>query len=117
MHPFRTRPEMSTAPTLLHIISPEDWQNALKEGCYAPPGLEREGFIHLCTPEQLSFVLRLHYPDQDGLLLLSLSADDLSALLRWEVSEPDQPPFPHLYGALRTDHVLSIRPVTPQDRV
>ncbi|WP_081368994.1 DUF952 domain-containing protein [Granulibacter bethesdensis] len=108
---------MSTSPTLLHIISPEDWQNALKSGYYAPPGLEREGFIHLCTPEQLSFVLRLHYSEQDGLLLLVLSADGLSAPLRWEVSEPDQPPFPHLYGAIRTDQVLSIRPVTPEDRV
>ena len=62
-------------------------------------------FLHCCTEAQLPFVLARHFGVQagagrTGLLVLRFDPAAVEGRIEWERSEPDQEPFPHLFGAL-----------------
>ncbi len=58
-------------------------------------------FLHCCTEAQLAFVLARHFPGKTGLIVLRFDpAAVVDGHIRWERSEPDMDPFPHLYGPL-----------------
>lgn len=57
-------------------------------------------FLHCCTQAQLGFVLARHFAGHSGLMVLRFGPGAVVGRLVWERSEPDQDPFPHLYGAL-----------------
>ena len=57
-------------------------------------------FLHCCTEAQLAFVLARHFAGRIGLLVLRFAPASVEGRIVWEQSEPDQDPFPHLYGAL-----------------
>jgi uncharacterized protein (DUF952 family) len=91
---------------LLHVTTEAEWAAAQRQGRIAcPPG----GFIHLCTAEQLEFVLGRHFAGRTSLLALRLDPAGLD--VRWETSEPGMDDFPHLYGALPTGSVRAADPV------
>lgn len=98
-------------PILYHIAPAQAWAAAIATGEYRTPDLPQTGFIHLCLPSQLDFVLHKFFPTRAGFLLLHIDPAKLSAPLKYEHSEPDQPPFPHLYGPLNTDAVLGVKPL------
>ena len=97
---------------LLHVTSAEAWAEAQRAGVHAPPMLAQDGFLHLCTPAQLRYVLDRHFAGRSGLVLLHIDPANLGDL-RWENSEPGRDPFPHLYGPLPVATVLRVEPVQP----
>ncbi len=97
---------------LHHVVSGADWDVACKTGQHSPPALQRDGFLHCCTSEQLKFVLARHFAGVADVLVLTFETDEVPARLTWVKSEPDQAPFPHLYGAIPRG---SIRRATPPD--
>ncbi|WP_158745896.1 DUF952 domain-containing protein [Acidisphaera sp. L21] len=82
-----------TRHTLCHVTTPQ---------AVAAAGDRLTGypFLHCCTDAQLAFVLERHFPGRTGLLVLRFDPATVDGRIEWERSEPDQPPFPHLYGAL-----------------
>ena len=97
---------------LLHVTSAEAWAEAQQSGLHAPPMLAQDGFLHLCTPAQLRYVLDRHFAGRTGLVLLHIDPGKLGDL-RWENSEPGRDAFPHLYGPLPVAAVLRAEPVQP----
>jgi uncharacterized protein (DUF952 family) len=95
---------------LHHVLTRTAWEAAQAAGVYAPPELARDGFLHCCTPAQLEFVLARHFAGATDLLVIAFETECLSATLRWVNSEPDQPPFPHLYGPIPCDAVSRAEP-------
>jgi uncharacterized protein (DUF952 family) len=91
---------------LHHVLTASAWTAAQAAGIYAPPELARDGFLHCCTPAQLGFVLARHFAGATGLVVITFETDDVPADLVWVNSEPDQPPFPHLYGPIPCKAVL-----------
>ena len=89
--------------TLLHVTTAAAW-------AAGPPRTPPGGFLHLCTPAQLPFVLARHFAGVSGLVALRL---DPAALpdVRWETSEPGMDPFPHLYGPLPPGAVTWVEPL------
>jgi uncharacterized protein (DUF952 family) len=85
---------------LHHVLTEAAWDAALQAGQYAPAELDRDGFLHCCTPAQLEFVLARHFAGATGLVVLGFDSEDVPGVVRWVKSEPDQPPFPHLYGPI-----------------
>ena len=66
----------------------------------AGPHLRAEPFLHCCTQAQLPFVLARHFAGRSDLVGLRFDPASVEGRIVWEKSEPDQDPFPHLYGAL-----------------
>ena len=57
-------------------------------------------FLHCCTETQLPFVLARHFAGRTGLVVVRFDPVAVEGRIEWERSEPDQDPFPHLFGAL-----------------
>jgi uncharacterized protein (DUF952 family) len=102
---------------LHHVLTQSEWTAALPAGLYAPPELARDGFLHCCTAAQLGFVLTRHFAGATDLLVLTFETDEVPGELRWEQSEPDQDPFPHLYGPIPCSAVRRAERVCPPDNV
>jgi uncharacterized protein (DUF952 family) len=79
--------------TLCHVTTPQ-------AVTAAGDALTGHPFLHLCTEAQLAFVLAQHFPGRTGLVVLRFDPATVNGRIEWERSEPDQPPFPHLYGTL-----------------
>jgi hypothetical protein len=102
--------------TIFHITTEEQWQKAQERGFYTTESLEKEGFIHASTAEQVPKVLAAFYQGQSNLLLLAIELDKLEAEVRWEapVHPQDQSVnviaetevFPHIYGKINLNEVV-----------
>lgn len=57
-------------------------------------------FLHCCTEAQLGFVVARHFPGRTGLWIVRFEPADIRGRIEWAHSEPGQPAFPHLYGAI-----------------
>ena len=95
---------------VLHITTPAAWQEAERTGTVPVPSLATEGFVHCSTRAQLPGTLARHFAGAGPLLGLVLDVA-ATADLRWELSVPAEPPFPHLYEPLTTAMVLSVEPL------
>lgn len=98
--------EYTAIMTIYHITSLEAWRQARQEGSYRAGSLEREGFIHCSTREQILPVARRFYAGQTGLVLLAIDPTRLKAEIRYENLEGGETLFPHLYGALNLNAVI-----------
>jgi len=105
---------------IFHIASAADWEKAQREGSYRPESLAGEGFIHCSTAGQALRVANAFFRGRTGLLLLAIDEGRLRPALRWEGPAPPKPgamehgageKFPHLYGPLNVDAVVSAAPL------
>jgi uncharacterized protein (DUF952 family) len=69
-----------------------------------------DGYIHLSCGPQLAGTLKKHYSGVDGLMLVAVDLSRLGDVVRWEPARDGQS-FPHIYGALPIDAVVSVAPV------
>ncbi len=97
-----------------HVATAAAWDEACRDGHYAPVELARDGFLHCCTPAQLAFVLGRHFAGRTGLVVIAFDPGGVPSPLQWVQSEADQEAFPHLYGPLPCGAVSRVTPVTPR---
>jgi uncharacterized protein (DUF952 family) len=74
----------------------------------------RDGFIHLSAGHQVPGTLAKYFVGQPDLVLLAVDPDRLGERLRWEPSRGGEL-FPHLYGTLDLDHVVSVEKLELQE--
>ena len=74
----------------------------------------RDGFIHLSAGHQVAGTLAKYFAGQRDLVLLAVDPDRLGESLRWEESRGGEL-FPHLYGPLDLDHVISVEALVLQE--
>jgi uncharacterized protein (DUF952 family) len=91
---------------LFHITTRAAWTEAIELGSYRPGSLASEGFIHLSGEAQWLKTANRFFRGQQGLVLLCIRQDQLSARLAFEPADGDL--FPHLYGALNIDAVFEV---------
>lgn len=107
---------------IYHITSRKLYQEASQTGIYTPATFEQDGFMHLSQKNQLLSVANNFYLGQTGLVCLVIDPEKVRAELKYEppvhpggkVVEAIDPEdlFPHLYGALNTDAVVSVFDMT-----
>ena len=74
----------------------------------------RDGFIHLSAGHQVAGTLAKYFAGQRDLVLLAVDPGRLGERLRWEESRGGEL-FPHLYGPLDLDHVISVEALVLQE--
>ena len=86
---------------LFHLAPATSLDLARRSGAtsWAPPSLEREGFVHLSFASQIRGTLIAHFATARQLLLLEIDPEAVEADLRLERSRGGAL-FPHLYGPL-----------------
>ncbi|MGZ5365905.1 MAG: DUF952 domain-containing protein [Mycobacterium sp.] len=101
---------------LIHICGAEEWQSAQTDGELRPDSLASSGFVHLSTPEQVHLPANRLYAGRTDLVLLRVDPARLSSPVRWEAgvpTDPDAMEFPHLYGPLPAEAVITVTPYQP----
>jgi uncharacterized protein (DUF952 family) len=101
---------------IFHITHRKDWKTAQDKGEYIVDSLQTEGFIHCSTLAQVLPVAEKFYKGQDSLVLLLIEPSLLSSDLKWEAPSggtpppgvPEGDPFPHIYGPINLDAVVSV---------
>ena len=92
---------------LYKIVPAGEWRNAEAKGVFEGSAVDlRDGFIHLSAAHQVRETAARHFAGQQDLLLIGFREADLPALT-WEASRGGDL-FPHLYGELDFDAVLSV---------
>lgn len=98
---------------ILHIVKRGEWEDAIRNGKYAPASLEAEGFIHCSTAAQVVETANLFFQGQRDLMIVCLDEGHLTSRLAYEPaarvgSEPAGALFPHLYGPLNLEAVSEV---------
>lgn len=101
--------------TIFHITTQAQWQKALLQGFYLADSLEKEGFIHASTAQQVPKVFTAFYANQADLVLLAITVEKLDSEVKWEapvhpegkradaITETEK--FPHIYGKINLNAV------------
>jgi len=92
-----------------HLVPRAAWAAAHPRQPYAAASLAAEGFIH-CTDGQEAMVdtANRHYRSAPGeFVVLTIDLDRCGS--PWRIDEPGTP-FPHIYGPIARDAVLSVMP-------
>ena len=98
---------------IFHITKRQEWDRATAEGVYRSETFPTEGFIHCSTSEQVIAVANIRFRGQKGLVLLAMDSDRITAEIRYENLEGGVQMFPHIYGEINIDAVLSVLEFEP----
>lgn len=99
-------------PTIFHIATAADWEQARETGSYTTStlgrSLEDEGFIHASHRHQVADTLEAFYAGvTEPLVLLEIDTDLLDAVVIQEDG------FPHVFGPIAAEAVLRVTPLAP----
>jgi glutathione S-transferase len=102
---------------IYHIASAGDWERARSAGEYRVStrgrSLEEEGFIHCSRAHQIAAVADRFYRGVDDLVLLTIDERLVRSEVRYESVPGGDETFPHIYGPLDVDAVVSAEPFAP----
>ncbi len=101
--------------TIYHLLSQGGWKVFQSQGIYRPASLASEGFIHCSPAIRVAEVANAFYQGQSDLVLLEVDPERLTARLVYEPALDRPGMFPHIYGPLNLEAVLSAREYPPDD--
>lgn len=99
---------------IMHIMQVSQMKRVLMEGEYTPASLEKEGFIHCSTPEQVVDVANALYKGRNDLLLLQIDEKLVKPEIVYEDLYETGKLYPHIYGPLNMDAVIRIDEFVPR---
>lgn len=93
---------------IYHITTAAEWSRAQSVGSYASSSLKEEGFIHCSEKSQVEDIKTRFYTGQEDLVLLEIETEKLTSQFIFEWSPSVQNTFPHVYGPINLDAVVSV---------
>lgn len=106
---------MSSPRRIFHLARRAAWYDALESGHYIQSTIDRtldeEGYIHASTAAQVARTADKYYRGRDDIVLLTIDTLRLDVDVVYENTSGGTELFPHLYGPLSTDAVVSAEPV------
>lgn len=91
------------------VLTTEQWAAFQAERVFAGAPVDlADGYIHLSTADQLEETIAKHFAGQTGLIVATIDLDRVVAPVVWEPSRGGAL-FPHIYGSLEMDAVVSHR--------
>ena len=101
---------------IFHIATASDWEAAQQTGEYTTSTrgrtLAEEGFIHASRGDQWLAVRKRFYADvEEPLLLLAIESSLLTAPVVEESVSDSEETFPHVYGPINVDAVVTVLPL------
>ncbi len=92
---------------IIKLLRPEEWAQFQLDGQFAgSPADLADGYIHLSTPDQAEATAAKWFAGVEGLVRLTLNADQLQPL-KWEPARGGAL-FPHLYRPLSLSDIAKV---------
>jgi uncharacterized protein (DUF952 family) len=119
---IRKKKNMGDTPFIYHIADLQFWNQAHQtEQAYMPESLEKEGFIHASTAQQLAFVRQASlFATDKAWVVLTIDPLKVNAEIKYEPGralpgvyeeKTQNALFPHIYGPLNLDAVIQADPL------
>lgn len=103
-------PDTDLPTTAFKILTSAQWAEFQAANVFTGAPVDiADGYIHLSAADQLQGTLDKHFAGQIGLVIAEVDLQRLQDIVRWEVSRGGAL-FPHLYGVLPMEAVISVRP-------
>ena len=96
---------------IYHVTTLKEWEAAKIKNEYKPVNFEQDGFIHCSVEKQIPGVLDRFYKGQTGLVKLKIEKVKVQRPVLFELAEDLNELFPHIYGPLNLDSVVSVIPI------
>lgn len=96
---------------IYHITTKHEWNSAKEKGFVTAPSLETEGFIHCSEARQVKGVLERYYQGKKDILKLTIDTQKLTAELKYELAPSIKENFPHIYGTINHEAIISVEEV------
>jgi uncharacterized protein (DUF952 family) len=96
---------------IYHITTKQEWHSAKEKGFVSAPSLETEGFIHCSHDQQVKGVLERYYRGRTDILKLVIDPQKLTSELKYELAPSINENFPHIYGPINRDAIISVEEV------
>ena len=96
-------------PIIYHVTTGEEWDIAKRKGFYESISLKQEGFIHCSQENQVAAVLERYFAGKTGLVKLVIDTDKLTCKYVFEWSPSTKDTFPHIYGPVNMEAVVSVK--------
>jgi uncharacterized protein (DUF952 family) len=101
------------ASLILHITTRIEWETAVATAIYRADSLETDGFIRCSTLEQVIGVANAQFQGRSDFILLCIDPARLDAPLIYEDCYESGQKFPHVYGPLNLNAVVSVMDFPP----
>ena len=102
---------------IFHIARQEAWASRADQsaaGYYRPEMFPVDGFVHCSTRAQVVKVADIRFHGQQGLVLLCIDTEKVTAEIRYENLEGGDEVFPHIYGEINTNAVVQVAEFEPR---
>jgi uncharacterized protein (DUF952 family) len=100
---------MNSSPSIFvyRVMKLDEWSVFKKNKEFFGNSFDKKsGFIHLSTKKQLNKTIDLYFNNNTKLIILKFNVKKFGKDLKWEKSRDGQF-FPHLYGLLNYDDILT----------
>ena len=94
---------------IYHILQKQQLEKVKLTGFYEPESLQKEGFIHCSTKEQVLATANRKYLNQKDLMLLVIDTGKVDAKIVTEDTSGRGEKHPHIYGKLSWGAVNEVR--------
>lgn len=99
-------------PLIYHITTAAEWNDAKQKGYYESRALKEEGFIHCSEERQIPDVLKRYYSNKTDLVRLTIETNKLTSQLIYDWSNAIEDTFPHVYGPINLEAVVSVEKIS-----
>ena len=97
---------------IYHVTTLIEWEQAKAKNEYMPMDYEKDGFIHCSIEKQIPGVLDRFYKGQTGLVKLKIEKEKVQRPVLFELAHDLNELFPHIYGPLNLDSVISVETIS-----
>jgi uncharacterized protein (DUF952 family) len=96
---------------IIHIVEASVWMNEANREQYFEDSLKNNGFIHCCLSSQVDFVLHSWFSNSENLIIIEINSELLQSPLNFENLEGGKEKFPHIYGPINKDAMITWYPL------
>ena len=96
-------------PALIyHIVEATSWNRQSTSYEYSHSSLQKEGFIHASTSEQLSETIQLYCAPNISYYVLAIETSWVLSPIQWENAPSRGSSFPHIYGPINKSAIINV---------
>ena len=100
---------MSSSETIYKVLTHKEWASFQSEGIFIGSDMDKkDGFIHAAFKTQYSNIIKKFFKEIESLILVEINVDLLEeGCLKIESNKPGGDEYPHLYGEIPFESILS----------
>lgn len=95
---------------IIHALKDETWNQYKNKDFYGDESIRKCGFIHCSEVDTYHYVVPNFQDVEEKMVLLVIDTEKIEPEVKWEDLRNCGVEYPHIYGLLNRDAVISVLP-------